>query len=466
MRDSAKVLSPGKWSHWAVAALCAPLLLLVLSCGVGIYGDLRQVREGVVQAEVHRLRSAAIYRAARLETLLETDGEAISWPTLRKKQWLLSYWSQISLLPEEVYAAVVDASGTIVMHTDPERIGQRLTGGWYSRRLPEVGEDVVQLHNSALGGDTIALNVAIPLTVAGQRVGDFHEGLAAAYLDAKTARAQRARLLTWLGFATVVALTSLLAVAALAYLNRVRAVLASGLAQARQRHERQLAQIGSGLAHEVRNPLHALRINLHLLRRELAPQALTDDALVAGTIQDCDVAIDRLGGLMTDLLRFADPHLGQPAEIDLGYEVQATLHLVAEDFRREQIELHTELTEQPAIVSMEPARLRQLVLNLLTFAQHKAGRNGRVDVKVSRNGTMTELIIADSGQTLTDMQRATIFEPFQAPKETGSGLGLALVQAFVNEVGGTVHCDKRSPTGNCFCVRLPMVSAASSGGKL
>jgi signal transduction histidine kinase len=211
-----------------------------------------------------------------------------------------------------------------------------------------------------------------------------------------------------------------------------------------------MAQLGSGLAHEIRNPLHALRINLHTLRRAFGGRSsLPEDQLVA-TIEESDAAIDRLDGLMRDLLQFADPSAGEIAEIDVVQEVQATLGLLAEDLRRDQIQVRTHFPHETAPVAIDPVRLRQSLLNLLTFAQHRAGKSGAISVVVKRADGEVEITVGDSGPALPEDQRNRVFEPFQAPAETGSGLGLALVQVYVEEAGGRAKWDDDA-TANSRC---------------
>jgi signal transduction histidine kinase len=270
----------------------------------------------------------------------------------------------------------------------------------------------------------------------------------------------------YVGLWTLVAASAIAAAAvgSAVYLVRRQSKLSRLVREGADNRTRELAQLGSGLVHEIRNPLHALRINLHLLRRGLSsPSPLTSEQLVA-TIQDCDAAIDRLSRLMQDLLLFTDPHRGKPIEIDVSREVQATLRQLADELQRDEIEVRTQLTDQPVLVSIDPARLKQLTLHLLSFSHHRAGKRGTIEVEVACRGEQVELAVADHGPTLSDGKRAGVFEPFQAPAETGSGLGLALVQVFVEEAGGRVVCQRRTPAGNQFRLWLPLVHPTRKGG--
>jgi signal transduction histidine kinase len=230
---------------------------------------------------------------------------------------------------------------------------------------------------------------------------------------------------------------------------------------------RELSQLGGGLAHEVRNPLHALRINVHTLRRALDGRStggrgtLSEDQLAA-TIQESNGAIDRLDALMRDLLQFTDPATGQAAELEVSHEVQTTLSLLSENLRRDEIRFRTEFPQAPALVVSDPARMRQMLLNVLTFAQHRAGKQGSISVEVSRSQERVEVAVTDSGPPLSADQFSHLFEPFQAPVETGSGLGLALVQTHAEATGGHVVLERPGPIGSRLRILLPIAASTDS----
>jgi signal transduction histidine kinase len=291
--------------------------------------------------------------------------------------------------------------------------------------------------------------------------GDFQEGLDAEWFRSLVQDQQRDVLVKWSWLLSVVLIAEIGAVWAITYLVRALRGLRLAVQRGFQHRRRELAQIGSGLAHEIRNPLHTLRINLHLLRRSLGGHSPLAEDERAATLQDCEGAIERLVALMQDLVHFSHPHEAEPSQIDLGREVQATLNLLTEDLRRAPIEIHTQLTGEPAEVAIDPARLRHLVLALITFARQRAGKEGTVEIDLHRDGTQAVLAVADSGPSLTAEEQARIFEPFQAPAAVGSGLGLALVQVYAEQAGGQVTCLQRQPAGTRFCLSLPLVPSAS-----
>lgn len=423
------------------------------------------VRTLALRGEMNRLGSQALLRTSRLESLIQVhDGSQLSWSLLRLEPWLSDYWAALGKRDlRELYAAVTDPSGTIVLHTDPALIGRQLKHGWYDRRVPEAGGDVLYAETSPLADQAAAYDQRFPITVGGKWIGDYHEGLDARWFEAYVADQQREVLVGWLWVLGLGLLVNAAAAWGLVQLIGNQRRLSGALRRGVEERARQLVQIGSGLAHEIRNPLHALRLNLHTLKRALGPRPQLSPDQVAATVHESDIEINRLDGLLHDLLQYTAPRRGERGDLDVSREMQATLNLLSEDLRRNEVQIRADLTQQPVVTPVDPVRLRQIILNLLTFAQHNAGKGGLIEVEVVPRGEQVEIAVADGGPTLTSDQQDHVFEPFQAPASTGSGLGLALVQCFAEEAGGGVSCERRSPSGNRLRVRLPLAKGQNSG---
>jgi signal transduction histidine kinase len=250
-------------------------------------------------------------------------------------------------------------------------------------------------------------------------------------------------------------------VVGLVLLARDFATLRRKLVHEVQTRTSQLAQIGMGLAHEIRNPLHALRINVHTLRRSLGRSSLSEQQLTE-MMRESDDEINQLDSLMRDFVQYMVPQTGEVVDVDLAHEVQATLNLLGEELRRKQVELKTRFSQQPATVHIDPARLRQIVVHLLTFAQKCAGSQGTIEVRINQDTQCAELVIADSGSVLAESDQARLFEPYQATAHSSAGLGLALIHRFVLEAGGSI-VRQQGPGQNCFRLLLPLTKNSSQG---
>jgi len=275
------------------------------------------------------------------------------------------------------------------------------------------------------------------------------------WLDSEVAR-QNYGQTRWGWMFALSLLVSGLAIASLIYLVRHNQRLSSCVLQQSRARVLELSNLGAGLAHEVRNPLHALRINLHILRRAIDGRAsLPEDQLLA-TTRESDTAIDRIDAVLRDLLEFVEPNTGNAVEIELGQEVQTVLGLLAETLKRDQITVDSSGCREAAIISMDATRLRQVLLNLLTFARLRAGKQGRIELVTMVSGDKAELSFAHGGPSLTGEQAARLFEPFRSPIDTGSGLDMALVKAQVLAAGGSVRYEQPNPPGNRLVLSLPI----------
>src|SRR5262249_14507917 len=146
--------------------------------------------------------------------------------------------------------------------------------------------------------------------------GDYHQGLDSQWLKGQIASEQATAMRRWYWVLLLIGGVDLAAIGALVYLGRSQVNASTALAASGRKRARELAQLGSGLAHEIRNPLHALRLNLHTLKRSIGGRLLPEDQMIA-TLEESDGAISRLDELMRDFLQFADPSSGEREEVDV-----------------------------------------------------------------------------------------------------------------------------------------------------
>lgn len=110
---------------------------------------------------------------------------------------------------------------------------------------------------------------------------------------------------------------------------------------------------------------------------------------------------------------------------------------------------------------MDRDRFRQVILNLLDNAKEATQAGGSIHVTVAVRMSIVEIVVADDGPGVPLVHREHVFEPFFTTKELGTGLGLALVRRFVEEVAGEVECQPNLPRGARFTVRLVQVSTTT-----
>ena len=211
-----------------------------------------------------------------------------------------------------------------------------------------------------------------------------------------------------------------------------------------------LGRLSAGIAHEVRNPL----TGISLLLDELHDRMLThpdDQRLIQRALQE----IERLEGLVNELLNFASLPDARLAPDDLAIVLRDTLFLVSKQFQKQQITIHEEIPEALLHPRVDSDRLKQAVLNLLTNALGAMPNGGDLWVSAKRASHGVLLTIRDTGQGIPADRLTLIFEPFYTTKGEGTGLGLSITHTIVTSHGGRLEVQSQEGEGAEFTIYLP-----------
>jgi|GEM_PF-1166310 len=442
-----------------------PLVPLVIVC-VAAFRTADQEQHQAFQSSVAEQRTRLIRVATQIEMAMESTELSSEWQSLKDDPRVRAKWfPSLGENDRQLYAAIVDPAGRIIVHSDPQTDGQPMGIAWYDQVVAESGYGVVKVKDGPLAQGLSSYDVRVPILHNDKVIGELHSGLSADKLDLLLNRVYWVKLRSFIvpAFASLgIAILAYYALRQLANANEsCHRVAITQIAE----NARVLEQIAGGLAHEIRNPLHAIRLNLHVLSKwysrssaQLSPEDL------ASTLTGSSAEVDRIEQIIRDLLRYAIPEHGQRVPLNLVTELQATANLMREDLKQKDTELVLPESLPATWVNVDSSTLRQMLIELFTFAQNNAGPNGRIDVVVAQGDTHCELDITDSGSTLSEDRRAHLFEPFQATPQTGSGFGLAVVKTYVEWVGGTIQCVDHSPHGNSIRMRLPRHALLYSQG--
>lgn len=217
-----------------------------------------------------------------------------------------------------------------------------------------------------------------------------------------------------------------------------------------------VGRLSAGVAHEIGNPLAAIRGLLELLRTgDLDPQ---EQAEFIGRIER---ETERIHLTIRDLLDFSRSEPGERGRVessaDLSEVVADTVKLLDRQSRFREIDLRLTLEEGLPRVRGNGERLRQLLLNLLFNAADALGGKGRIDVRATDGEGIVELTVEDDGPGIDAAILDQVFDPFVTTKPAGhgTGLGLAVCHAIVEQLGGSIDAANRERGGASFQVRLP-----------
>jgi len=212
--------------------------------------------------------------------------------------------------------------------------------------------------------------------------------------------------------------------------------------------------LARGLAHEIRNPLNAMNMNLQMLEEELSglPQAGTD---WRDMLHDTKREVKRLGDLVTSFLDFARGNPVQLEKRDLNAELREVARLFQAEFAKHGLELTLDLEPSLPPWEIDDKQFRQAVINLLLNARQVLRSGGRVVLR-SRVGSGGEIVleVEDDGPGIPPEALPRIFEPFFTTKGGGTGLGLPIAQQIVERHQGRLEVESAVGNGTIFRIRL------------
>ena len=225
---------------------------------------------------------------------------------------------------------------------------------------------------------------------------------------------------------------------------------------------RQLAAIGefaAELAHEIRNPLTALKLNLQRMERMLARDGAPAEAERPLQIALSEVA--RLDRVVSGTLRLGRPDVDAVARRRIAVRelVEAAVAPLREQLEAQRIELV--LMCPDASVDADAEHMTGALLNVLLNAVEAMPGGGtlRVTAKVDDGGGSVEICVADTGGGIPEAALDRLFRPFSTTKPDGTGLGLALAHRTIEAHGGTLELEQTGPEGTAFRIRLPLAGA-------
>jgi signal transduction histidine kinase len=320
----------------------------------------------------------------------------------------------------------------------------------------------------SLGQQSATLADFSPLRLASQHLSDLGQTLGKAHYDSRTQMLAHAnQTLTQLRWSVLGSLGLLfvfgLALAGVVYRDmiaplRVKLVESQSLVE---RHEKlaSLGMLAAGVAHEIRNPLTAIKAALFIQQKKFQPgsQEHADSKLVEREIL-------RLERIVNDFLQFARPTEPELSTVPVEMILAETQKFLAPQLARSNIQLILEPSAQLQI-RMDPTQIKQVLINLVQNAADSIGKNGTVKLRARRdrkplaNGETSVVIleVADNGKGIPPEIEKRLFDPFFTTKDTGTGLGLSIASGIVQKHGGALQYQTQVHHGTTFGIVLPQV---------
>jgi signal transduction histidine kinase len=225
-----------------------------------------------------------------------------------------------------------------------------------------------------------------------------------------------------------------------------------------------LARLGSllaGFAHEVRNPLSTIGLNLQLVLEDFREPETPRDKRTQKRLATVEGEVRRLQKILEEFLGFARAPEPKLVPVDLNDRVQALVEFHEPEMRDQGLSLRFYPGAGVGQIPGDWDHLQAALGNLLRNAKEATPEGGQILVSTVRDGAHVLLRVTDTGAGIPAELQPRVFEPYFSTKKSGTGLGLPTVRRVVEEHSGTLTMESEVGKGTQFTMRLPARSGAS-----
>ena len=220
----------------------------------------------------------------------------------------------------------------------------------------------------------------------------------------------------------------------------------------------ELGQLAGGLAHEIKNPLSTINVNLQLVSEDIEKLPGDESQRWLRRLESVRKETDRLKGILDDFLGYAGEYELTERRVDLRRLVGELVDFFAPQAEAARIVLRTTLPDQPVICSVDANLLKQAVLNLMINAVDAIGAGGELIIRMSASHDRALIEVIDTGTGIGPEELGNIFRVYYSTKKTGTGLGLPTSRRIVREHGGTMNVQSELGKGTRFTISLPLAA--------
>lgn len=253
--------------------------------------------------------------------------------------------------------------------------------------------------------------------------------------------------------------------------------------------DEELTRLTSELAHEIKNPLSTVKVNLQLAREALDDVDLTEPGRVlwdqcrhnlAGASRKIAVVqkeTDRLEQILDSFLKYVRRPDLQLATVDLNELVSDMVDFYSPQAYSHALTVRQGLCDEPLMCRADPGALKQVLLNLFINSQQALegpptrdsalgtpGQGGELIVRTVRRAGRAVIQVSDTGKGIPPERLPTIFQPYRSGRSGGTGLGLATAKKIIEAHEGTISVHSEVGKGTSFTIELPLVYTKAAPG--
>ncbi|MGE3877839.1 MAG: PAS domain-containing sensor histidine kinase [Planctomycetota bacterium] len=221
---------------------------------------------------------------------------------------------------------------------------------------------------------------------------------------------------------------------------------------------RQLARLGAlfaGFAHEIRNPLSTIGLNLQLVAEELRLAESPREQRIARRITVVESEVRRLQDILEQFLGFVRVPELRRQPVALGALLRSIVEFVEPEMHERSTPFRLLCDDTDLTVDLDPDQFRAVLVNLLRNAMDATAQGGEVIVAARAVGDEVLVQVIDTGIGMTPEVKAQAFTPYFSTKKHGTGLGLPTARRVVEQHGGRLQLDSEVGRGTAFTIHLP-----------
>lgn len=223
-----------------------------------------------------------------------------------------------------------------------------------------------------------------------------------------------------------------------------------------------LGALAGGLAHEIKNPLSTMALNLAMLREEWQHVESPKEQRTLKKIELLEREVKRLEGIVQNFLSFARGDSYRFELLDLNTIVREVLEFTEAENQKAGIRVHADLRGDLPFLSLDHNQFKQVIINLVNNARQAMPDGGELMIRSWRDGDLVALEITDTGLGMSPEVRERCWELFFSTRKGGTGYGLPLTKRILEEHGGQIDVWSELGRGTRFTIRMPVPGSAES----
>ena len=217
----------------------------------------------------------------------------------------------------------------------------------------------------------------------------------------------------------------------------------------------ELGRLTGGLAHEIKNPLSIIKVNLKLVSEDLTGQS-ENTTRAAKKIAVVRKETERLERILEDFLRYIKKTELHLSCVDINQIVTDMVDFYSPQAFSHSITVRSGLAGESLICKADGDMLKQILLNLFINAQQAMPNGGELMLRTQKNGRNAVVIVSDTGKGIEPENLGRIFNAYYSTKPGGSGLGLSTSKKIIEAHNGSIRVDSVPGKGTSFTIQLPL----------